>query len=1472
MNGASITAVVTCHNYARYLAACLESLLRQTLPFYEIILIDDASGDFTPSVAARYAERGVRYERVEFRNVARARQRGVELSSGDFIVCIDADDWVLPVFNEEMIRPLLEDPSLTLTYSSWIFLKENEQASAYLKIQRVLYPLFKYVPRLLRRFNYIDNCAMIRRSAWLGQDPSLSGHLEDWDHWLRVLGRGGKAKLVPRRLLYYRLHDRPGGSENYIARKDEARREIAQRHRYREDVLTAVFFFQKELPSEDPFWQDLRALRVSGPVQFLFIDQTCSAEFHRRLKALSAENPGSQAVAFPHPPAQVPSFFRGGQADAESRALRRAWHFSKHFIEGRRVFAGKAGQPLPADAVEIFSSRLTGSDAVWSEDPRWILGDAFVLEKLGSFDGNMEKSAGQNGWRFMKVSLAASMPLKGESLPAVSGLEKAPRRKSSAVVTCRNYGRFVSRALDSLLEQTLPFDEIILVDDGSRDETRAVWEAKYAGRVRYQLVHFQDQHKSRTAGLEASSGDYVAFLDGDDWALPLFHERLRARLEQDPRAGLAFGHCERVLEDVRGRWFPEPVRIPEERWFEPFQYYFNHVLSAFLVRREAWPGGGNFGVPIPGGSRYGEDWEATLVMLGRGWGLANVPEKLFCYRIHETNVTRSFLSLDNSAEASASLIRQRQLPYDLTILVYVRPDLYYRDALLKELQAMAPRLKKQILIVDGSGHGGRVADLLPHAQYVFRYDRTFSGDPEWKWAAFQTFYPYALGRCVLLWDPRYAVPEGSVEKLLGALESACLPFASARAEGAVSAGLVSGEALFDDPALLLMDCAALDAIPAASRRDPASLLQTLAWWIRRREGDRAIRSDVVVRDRAFRLKVPERGDPPVSIVIPVRNDARRLSILLDSLRTLDYPAGRTEVIVVDNGSSDGTIAAAEKYPEVKVLIETKPGSYAARNRGLREARHKLIAFLDSDCAVNSRWLRELVDALEEDALIGAVAGDNEPVDERAFWSRYERACRGYQNFSGEGVRAPFGITMNILYRREVFDTCGHFDDSRLSGSDVEMTWRMQQGGQWRLKVLKGSGLVRHFDVSSFRAWKRRHERIGGGHFSHYEQYPPRLEEHYRWLPLSRAEILVQTFLQVPAVLKAGFKKPLRLLGLFSLLRKMFQKLGYLAALRQSGLLGRRAPAARGFVFFGAEHCQAWAPFFPPLDRLGARGREEVSVLAVDSRARVGKSWFCFVRGLLGGTNLWRWPGGVRSLELWEIFPERFGSERFVRWNRRLNLARIRRALGLRPGAPLSVDGWIPRTDLLAWCRDLQVPRPADVPELALARHLAPCAACLLDGWDSEIDWDELLRVSANAFWPVVVLVRGRPESRDSFFPRDFEPARLTLIFTEDFEMAAALIGAKALMLFYPFKKEAGARRVLPEAALGWVKDGMPVVSNRPDKTGVPSAAGLFDGETADLLRQVCRLQQMPVWTHASKTPAAVYGRETSAEVFSASRQ
>ena len=158
-----------------------------------------------------------------------------------------------------------------------------------------------------------------------------------------------------------------------------------------------------------------------------------------------------------------------------------------------------------------------------------------------------------------------------------------------------------------------------------------------------------------------------------------------------------------------------------------------------------------------------------------------------------------------------------------------------------------------------------------------------------------------------------------------------------------------------------------------------------------------------------------------------------------------YPQSHVELICVDNGSTDDTLATLERYgSKVKVVIEHVRGPSAARNAGIRAATGEIVAFTDSDCVVSPEWLGAIVEPLA-DPSVGAVAGRilaHRPCSAVAvFGEVIHDHRRAVQEF-----KPPYFITMNVACRRSDLTSLGMFDERLLRGEDVDLAYRMLQAG------------------------------------------------------------------------------------------------------------------------------------------------------------------------------------------------------------------------------------------------------------------------------------------------------------------------------------------------------------------------------------------------------------------------------------------
>jgi glycosyltransferase involved in cell wall biosynthesis len=168
--------------------------------------------------------------------------------------------------------------------------------------------------------------------------------------------------------------------------------------------------------------------------------------------------------------------------------------------------------------------------------------------------------------------------------------------------------------------------------------------------------------------------------------------------------------------------------------------------------------------------------------------------------------------------------------------------------------------------------------------------------------------------------------------------------------------------------------------------------------------------------------------PHISVVVPFHNSECYLADCIESLLAQRDAGAAFEVILVDNGSTDGSASVAAQFDDIIVLEEPVPGAYAARNTGIRQAQAPLIAFTDSDCVVAPDWLQSIQNGLQDPAAAILLGRCSYPSN--ASWGL--RLLGAYENAKADYVinRCPaahhFAYTNNMAVRACVFEEIGLF--------------------------------------------------------------------------------------------------------------------------------------------------------------------------------------------------------------------------------------------------------------------------------------------------------------------------------------------------------------------------------------------------------------------------------------------------------------
>ncbi len=191
-----VSVIIPCHNYARTLPRAIDSILKQTVRPLEILVIDDASNDYTKSIVETYATRGVSYVRVEHGNLADTRNSAAAATTGTFLLYVDADDYLPATYIERCIEKMT-DERVGLVYGDIQYVHEKR---AYIENP-------EFDTTLLGRFNFISSNALIRRQAYelAGGYRNIPHAFEDWDFHRRVV-RQGYIGAKADTFAYYDIH------------------------------------------------------------------------------------------------------------------------------------------------------------------------------------------------------------------------------------------------------------------------------------------------------------------------------------------------------------------------------------------------------------------------------------------------------------------------------------------------------------------------------------------------------------------------------------------------------------------------------------------------------------------------------------------------------------------------------------------------------------------------------------------------------------------------------------------------------------------------------------------------------------------------------------------------------------------------------------------------------------------------------------------------------------------------------------------------------------------------------------------------------------------------------------------------------------------------------------------------------------------------------------------------------------------
>jgi cellulose synthase/poly-beta-1,6-N-acetylglucosamine synthase-like glycosyltransferase len=218
--------------------------------------------------------------------------------------------------------------------------------------------------------------------------------------------------------------------------------------------------------------------------------------------------------------------------------------------------------------------------------------------------------------------------------------------------------------------------------------------------------------------------------------------------------------------------------------------------------------------------------------------------------------------------------------------------------------------------------------------------------------------------------------------------------------------------------------------------------------------------------------------PRVTVIVPAYNEITRIPQCIQALKAQSYPAARLQIIIVDNGSSDGTLELLQRTPDIVALQELRPGSYAARNFALQYADAEIVGFTDADCVPDKDWILNAVQHLT-DPQIGIVAGHVEldyghdwPFSVSELWEQ----CFAFRQ--ADNARNKVCVTANWFSYLALLRSMRGFDDTVKSGGDYKLSAAISAAGY--KVVYAADAIVHHPARTSIGELVRKRRRVIGG--------------------------------------------------------------------------------------------------------------------------------------------------------------------------------------------------------------------------------------------------------------------------------------------------------------------------------------------------------------------------------------------------------
>ncbi|XGV98058.1 MAG: glycosyltransferase [Leptolyngbya sp. BL-A-14] len=616
IHSVALSVVIPCYNQGEYLLDALTSVQACLDPVYEIIIVNDGSTDpITNNLLSYLKEQGYFVLDQENQGLSGARNSGIAKASGRYILTLDADNKIRANYILKGIEVLDQNSDVGVVYGKPEWFGEIERPWGMPE---------QFDPNQLLLGNYIDACAVFRKSIWEdcgGYDTHLPvAAWEDWDFWLGVLERGWKFHYIPEVLYDYRVRknsmvatcDLPENRSRllkYICTKHAKlyRTAFAQMVGDRELQVGNLQVHCNNLTRHrDDLAGQLERAHAQLKQAHNQLQQTqnqfhhtqhCFQEAQNELQRLTPQLQHTQRL------------LEHSNTILQWMETSKFWKLRLAFLKAKRL----ALRTPPAPATPVIPPQLPSVQKHESDQPQ-------------------RHSNEYDRWREAHVPRPADLQKLAETI------ELMPRKPLiSIIVPVFNTPEpYLRAAINSVLDQIYPHWELCLADDASTEpHVRQVLEFYEAQdsriKVAFRTTNGHISHCSNSA-LALATGEFVALLDHDDLLTPDALYEVALLINRQPEVDLIYSDEDKLDDQETLR---EPFFKPD--WCPDSFLSRMYICHLGVYRRSLVEAIGGFRPGFEGS----QDYDMALRFTEKTDRIAHIPKVLYHWRIHPASAASS---------------------------------------------------------------------------------------------------------------------------------------------------------------------------------------------------------------------------------------------------------------------------------------------------------------------------------------------------------------------------------------------------------------------------------------------------------------------------------------------------------------------------------------------------------------------------------------------------------------------------------------------------------------------------------------------------------------------------------------------------------------------------------------------------------------------------------------------------------------